>query len=122
MVANASDGAKTTPLMALCAGGIAGGVEAACTYPFEFAKTRVQLYGHEKGLSRNPFMVVARVVREEGVRNLYKGCSTMIVVWLSLSLSLSLSLCLSLSLSPHPSLIGGGTWIDVTNGDDYRAR
>lgn len=76
MVADASN--KASPLMALAAGGIAGGVEAACTYPFEFAKTRVQLYGHE-GV-RNPFYVVAKVAREEGLRALYKGCSTMIVV------------------------------------------
>ncbi|OTB07836.1 hypothetical protein M426DRAFT_317726 [Hypoxylon sp. CI-4A] len=75
MVANA-DG-KTSPVISLVAGGIAGGVESACTYPFEFAKTRVQLYGHE-GI-RNPFMVVAKVAREEGIRALYKGCSTMIV-------------------------------------------
>ncbi|KAI0840086.1 mitochondrial carrier [Hypoxylon sp. FL0890] len=75
MVADA-DG-KTLPVISLVAGGIAGGVESACTYPFEFAKTRVQLYGHE-GI-RNPFMVVAKVAREEGLRALYKGCSTMIV-------------------------------------------
>ena len=48
------------------------------TYPFEFAKTRVQLYGHE-GV-RNPFAVVARVARQEGFTALYKGCSTMVVV------------------------------------------
>ncbi|KAI1215049.1 mitochondrial carrier [Annulohypoxylon truncatum] len=75
MVAGA-DG-KASPAISLVAGGIAGGVESACTYPFEFAKTRVQLYGHE-GI-RNPFMVVAKVAREEGLRALYKGCSTMIV-------------------------------------------
>ncbi|KAI1103563.1 mitochondrial carrier [Jackrogersella minutella] len=72
----AADG-KTSPAISLVAGGIAGGVESACTYPFEFAKTRVQLYGHE-GV-RNPFMVVAKVAREEGLSALYKGCSTMIV-------------------------------------------
>ncbi|KAF9873178.1 hypothetical protein CkaCkLH20_09341 [Colletotrichum karsti] len=76
MVAQA-DG-KTSPFLSLAAGGIAGGVEAACTYPFEFSKTRVQLYGHQKG-TRNPFAIVLRVAREEGVRALYKGCSTMIV-------------------------------------------
>ncbi|RYC55926.1 hypothetical protein CHU98_g10286 [Xylaria longipes] len=78
MVAADAEGKKASPLVALLAGGIAGGVEAACTYPFEFAKTRVQLYGHEG--SRNPFAVVARVARQEGLRALYKGCSTMIVV------------------------------------------
>ncbi|KAK1977486.1 mitochondrial carrier domain-containing protein [Colletotrichum cereale] len=69
---------KTSPLMSLGAGGIAGGIEAACTYPFEFAKTRVQLYGHQKG-TRNPFAIVLRVARDEGLPALYKGCSTMIV-------------------------------------------
>lgn len=68
---------KTTPLVSLFGGGIAGGVEAFCTYPFEFAKTRVQLYGH--GGIRNPFRVVGQVIREEGVTSLYKGCITMIV-------------------------------------------
>ncbi|TQN65984.1 Tricarboxylate transport protein [Colletotrichum shisoi] len=72
-----SDG-KTSPLLSLGAGGIAGGVEAACTYPFEFAKTRVQLYGHQRG-TRNPFATVLRVARDEGLPALYKGCSTMIV-------------------------------------------
>ncbi|GAP84101.1 putative tricarboxylate transport mitochondrial precursor [Rosellinia necatrix] len=76
MVAGDANG-KASPAIALLAGGIAGGVETACTYPFEFAKTRVQLYGHEG--SRNPFSVVARVARQEGVRALYKGCSTLIV-------------------------------------------
>jgi solute carrier family 25 (mitochondrial citrate transporter), member 1 len=78
MVAADAEGNKPSPLVALLAGGIAGGVEAACTYPFEFAKTRVQLYGHQ-GV-RNPFAVVAKVAREEGLRALYKGCSTMIAV------------------------------------------
>ncbi|KXJ92696.1 mitochondrial carrier domain-containing protein [Microdochium bolleyi] len=74
--------ASTSPLMSLCAGGIAGGVEAASTYPFEFAKTRVQLYGHDRRpgyATRNPFAIVLRVARDEGPRALYKGCSTMIV-------------------------------------------
>ncbi|KAI1308778.1 mitochondrial carrier [Xylaria venustula] len=77
MVAADAEGNKASPLVTLLAGGIAGGVEAACTYPLEFAKTRVQLYGHE-GV-KNPFGVVARVARQEGVGALYKGCSTMIV-------------------------------------------
>ncbi|KAK5627175.1 hypothetical protein RRF57_002890 [Xylaria bambusicola] len=77
MVAADAEGNMASPLVALLAGGVAGGVEATCTYPFEFAKTRVQLYGHE-GV-RNPFTVVTRVARHEGIRALYKGCSTMIV-------------------------------------------
>ncbi len=82
MVAHGGGNNPSSPpplLMSLAAGGIAGGVEAACTYPFEFAKTRVQLYGHERGASRNPFAVVARAAREEGARALYRGCSAMVV-------------------------------------------
>ncbi|KAK7941592.1 uncharacterized protein PG986_013979 [Apiospora aurea] len=75
MVAEANG--KTSPLISLLAGGTAGGVEAFCTYPFEFAKTRVQLYGH--GGVKNPFRVVGNVVKQEGLPALYKGCSTMIV-------------------------------------------
>ncbi|KAK2042134.1 mitochondrial carrier [Colletotrichum somersetense] len=74
----AQSNGKTSPWLSLTAGGIAGGVEMACTYPFEFAKTRVQLYGHQKG-TRNPFAIVLRVARDEGLSALYKGCSTMIV-------------------------------------------
>jgi len=102
MVAADAEGNKPSPLVALLAGGIAGGVEAACTYPFEFAKTRVQLYGHQ-GI-RNPFAVVAKVAREEGLRALYKGCSTMITVCLSLILELPLLLFI---LFP-PRIIYGG--------------
>lgn len=69
---------KSSPLVSLLGGGIAGGVEAFCTYPFEFTKTRVQLYGH--GSSRNPFKIVGQVAKEEGLPALYKGCSTLIVV------------------------------------------
>lgn len=76
----ASDNSRTPPVVSLASGGIAGGVEAAVTYPFEFAKTRVQL--HNEGNAsrpRNPFLVVAEVLRNEGARALYKGCSSLIV-------------------------------------------
>lgn len=50
-------------------------------YPFEFAKTRVQLRNQSGvGSSKNPFLVVSQVFRDEGVRALYKGCSTLVVV------------------------------------------
>ncbi|KAL8779504.1 MAG: hypothetical protein Q9213_006916 [Squamulea squamosa] len=72
--------ASTPPLVSLLAGGVAGGVEAIATYPFEFAKTRVQLR-NESGAasSKNPFLVVGQVFRKEGYRALYKGCSTLVV-------------------------------------------
>lgn len=66
--------------MSLLAGGIAGAIEATATYPFEFAKTRVQLR-EQKGVPtpKNPFVVVANVYKQEGLRALYKGCSTLAV-------------------------------------------
>lgn len=76
-----SDDSKTPPpIVSLLAGGVAGGVEAAATYPFEFAKTRVQLR-NESGqpTPRNPFLVVRDVFRREGAKALYKGCSSLII-------------------------------------------
>ena len=76
----AADDFKTPPIVSLISGGIAGGVEAAVTYPFEFAKTRVQLRNEgNASRPRNPFLVVSDVFRKEGPRALYKGCSSLIV-------------------------------------------
>ncbi|KAI4124543.1 MAG: hypothetical protein LQ347_005702 [Umbilicaria vellea] len=75
------NGSQQTPaIVSFISGGVAGAVEGAATYPFEFAKTRVQLRS-ERGVPtpRNPFTVVGQVLREEGVRALYKGCSTLVV-------------------------------------------
>lgn len=76
----AGDSSKS-PLVSLLAGGIAGGVECTITYPFEFAKTRVQLKEDVPGSVRvkNPFAVIKRVIEREGPRALYKGCETLIV-------------------------------------------
>lgn len=69
---------KTSPPahISLLAGAVAGGVEASVTYPFEFAKTRAQLYA---GGSKNPFTVIAQVARSDGVGAIYTGCSTLIM-------------------------------------------
>lgn len=76
----AADHSRTPPVVSLISGGIAGGVEAAATYPFEFAKTRVQLRNEgNASRPRNPFLVVGEVFRNEGARALYKGCSSLIV-------------------------------------------
>ena len=49
-------------------------------YPFEFAKTRVQLREQKgKPTPRNPFVVVARVYKNEGLSALYKGCSALVI-------------------------------------------
>ncbi|KAK8127029.1 uncharacterized protein PG998_002788 [Apiospora kogelbergensis] len=71
---------KVSPIVSLAAGGLAGAVEAATTYPFEFAKTRAQL---QSGGSKNPFAVLAQVSREHGFRSIYTGCSTLILGRLS---------------------------------------
>lgn len=69
---------NTPPLVALIAGGTAGGIEGAITYPFEYAKTRVQLRGEHK--VKNPFTVVGAVYKNEGLRSLYKGCGVLVAV------------------------------------------
>ena len=74
------DSGGKSPLISFAAGGIAGGIEATITYPFEFAKTRVQLK-QQKGDStpKNPFKVITNIIRKDGVRALYTGCNTLIV-------------------------------------------
>ncbi|KAF7193345.1 Tricarboxylate transport protein [Pseudocercospora fuligena] len=74
------DGPNTPAIVSLLAGGIAGAVEGAATYPFEFAKTRVQLR-EQKGqpTPRNPFKVVYNVYAKEGIRALYKGCLPLVI-------------------------------------------
>ncbi|TFY67815.1 hypothetical protein EVJ58_g1377 [Rhodofomes roseus] len=77
---SANESKQVPPTVSLVAGAVAGGVEAAATYPFEFAKTRVQLHSdpaHPR--PRNPFLVVSEVFRKEGTRALYKGCSSLII-------------------------------------------
>ncbi|KAG0645236.1 Tricarboxylate transport [Hyphodiscus hymeniophilus] len=71
---------STPPIISLVSGGIAGGVEAAATYPFEFAKTRVQLIS-ERGYRppRNPYSIVINVYRNEGLKALYKGCGSLVL-------------------------------------------
>ncbi|KAL4938474.1 hypothetical protein BDV06DRAFT_215069 [Aspergillus oleicola] len=72
-----------TPGISLAAGAVAGAVEAASTYPFEFAKTRAQLSQRlanqgSKPVSRNPLAVILSTARQDGIRAIYTGCSTLI--------------------------------------------
>ncbi|KAJ5291267.1 hypothetical protein N7478_000518 [Penicillium angulare] len=78
-VANAQK-QRTPQWVSLVAGGVAGGVEAAVTYPFEYSKTRVQLLQHgvEAGPS-NPLRVILQVAQKEGTGALYTGCSTLVI-------------------------------------------
>ncbi|KAH7045153.1 mitochondrial carrier domain-containing protein [Macrophomina phaseolina] len=84
----AGDDAPQTPAhVSLLAGGTAGAIEAAITYPFEFAKTRVQLRNEQAAAaaaatprkSPNPFLVIRDVVRNEGPRALYAGCTSLVI-------------------------------------------
>lgn len=82
MASNSNGNESQTPkIVSFLAGGIAGGVEATVTYPFEFAKVRVQLRSetNTKRAPHNPFRVIGHVYQEEGIRALYKGCSALII-------------------------------------------
>lgn len=70
---------NVSPALSLFAGGVAGGFEAAVTYPFEFTKTRAQLPDAKGVRSSNMFSMIARVAREEGPQAIYTGCSTLVV-------------------------------------------
>ncbi|BCS29358.1 uncharacterized protein APUU_70928S [Aspergillus puulaauensis] len=72
------------PIVSLAAGAVAGAVEASATYPFEFAKTRAQLSqkiagGVSAPVSKNPLAVILQTARQDGVRAIYTGCSTLIL-------------------------------------------
>jgi solute carrier family 25 citrate transporter 1 len=65
------------------AGGTAGAIEAATTYPFEAAKTRLQFRGTGVNsyptTARNPLVLIQQVVRRDGIRNLYAGADALII-------------------------------------------
>ncbi|KAF3941328.1 Mitoferrin-2 [Dactylella cylindrospora] len=68
------------PIVSFIAGGVAGGVEAMITYPFEYAKTRAQLkHDPLRPLPRNPYLILANTMQEEGRRALYKGCPALVI-------------------------------------------
>lgn len=69
---------KTSTPVLLISSATAGGVEALATYPFEYAKTRVQLQPHAH-LHHNPFSVLCNIARYEGVGTIYTGCSTLVL-------------------------------------------
>ncbi|KAL8748066.1 MAG: hypothetical protein Q9190_000151 [Brigantiaea leucoxantha] len=73
---------KTPPVVSFISGGVAGAVEAACTYPFEFAKTRAQLFASSASHSpppKNPYSIILQVARADGFRALYAGCAALVV-------------------------------------------
>ena len=56
----------------LLSGGLAGAFAAAVTCPLEVVKTQLQSRAHA-GSGLGPLAVAAKIVREQGVRGLYRG-------------------------------------------------
>ncbi|KAF9701670.1 hypothetical protein EKO04_000438 [Ascochyta lentis] len=69
---------KTSTPILLFSSAVAGGVEALATYPFEYAKTRVQLQTLPT-CRHNPLAVLSSVVKHEGFAAIYTGCSTQVL-------------------------------------------
>lgn len=67
------------PLHSFLAGSIAGAIEACITYPFEFAKTRLQLLDKASTASRNPLVLIFGSVKSQGLSSIYVGCPAFIV-------------------------------------------
>ncbi|CAN6652982.1 tricarboxylate transport protein [Trichomonascus vanleenenianus] len=61
------------------AGGTAGAIEGMITYPFEFAKTRLQLLDKGSTMSRNPLKLITNTAKAQGVGALYTGCGAFVV-------------------------------------------
>lgn len=54
-------------------------MEGIVTYPFEFAKTRLQLVDKSYTASRNPLVLIYNVSKAQGISALYVGCPAFIV-------------------------------------------
>lgn len=65
--------------LSLAAGALGGATEAAVTYPFEFSKTRAQLPEFSGARKPGVLTILSKVAKEDGVRAIYTGCSTLIV-------------------------------------------
>ncbi|SCW04470.1 LAFE_0H14246g1_1 [Lachancea fermentati] len=70
---------QVDPLHSFLAGSLAGAAEACTTYPFEFAKTRLQLIDKSSKASRNPLTLIYRTAKTQGIGSIYVGCPAFIV-------------------------------------------
>lgn len=70
---------QVDPTKSFIAGGVAGAVEGVVTYPFEFAKTRLQLVDKSSTALRNPLVLIYSTARAHGVGSLYVGCPAFVV-------------------------------------------
>jgi len=69
-------GSTNSPLKAILAGGISGGIEICCTYPTEYVKTIMQLY--EKEALKGPMSVIKDTYHTKGVSGLYRGLTCLL--------------------------------------------
>ncbi|QLG72680.1 hypothetical protein HG535_0D03880 [Zygotorulaspora mrakii] len=70
---------QVDPLKSFLAGSLAGAVEASITYPFEFAKTRLQLLDKASKSSRNPLVLIYNTAKTQSIASIYVGCPAFIV-------------------------------------------
>lgn len=72
---------KDKVFYSLCAGLIAGGVEATITYPTEYVKTQLQLQdGSPTGKKfKGPIDCAVKTIRTQGVFALYRGLSALVI-------------------------------------------
>lgn len=54
-------------------------MEGVITYPFEFAKTRLQLVDKSSKASRNPLVLIYNIGKTQGISSLYVGCPAFVV-------------------------------------------
>ena len=74
-----SQSKQVDPSKSFIAGCLAGAVEASVTYPFEFAKTRLQLLDKASKASRNPLVLIYNTAKTQGIGSVYVGCPAFIV-------------------------------------------
>lgn len=74
-----SQSKQVDPSKSFVAGCLAGAVEASVTYPFEFAKTRLQLLDKASKATRNPLVLIYNTAKTQGIGSVYVGCPAFIV-------------------------------------------
>ncbi|QLL30637.1 hypothetical protein HG536_0A04540 [Torulaspora globosa] len=70
---------QVDPAKSFLAGSLAGAAEACITYPFEFAKTRLQLVDKASKATRNPLVLIYNTAKVQGIGSIYVGCPAFIV-------------------------------------------
>ncbi|CAI5758870.1 unnamed protein product [Candida verbasci] len=74
-----SEKKQVDPFKSFIAGGTAGAIEGVITYPFEFAKTRLQLIDKSSKISKNPLVLIYTIGKTQGISSLYVGCPAFVI-------------------------------------------